>query len=103
MVRVVVVHGAGHRVGILLQPGDRFQNGLLGVDAPQGNTACGKLATAALKRLVQGGLRLTEEPELAYDGRERRMYNVQKTDGASVADSLTRSGGVRVGRSVTWW
>jgi glucose/arabinose dehydrogenase/endonuclease YncB( thermonuclease family) len=72
--------------------------GLLGVDAPQGNTPCGKLATAALRQLVKNGLKLVEEPELSFDARERRMYNVQKPDGSSVADALTRAGVVRVGQ-----
>ena len=37
----------GRRVGV----------GLIGIDAPMGNTACGRTATAALQLLTQGGSR----------------------------------------------
>src|SRR4051812_43861193 len=35
---------------------------LVGVDTPQGNTSCGRLASALLQNLVRAGIRLEEDP-----------------------------------------
>ncbi len=43
----------GRRVGI----------GILGIDAPQGNTPCGRQATNALRQLFAGGLTLDDDPD----------------------------------------
>ncbi len=72
----------GRRVGI----------GLIGIAAPQGNTACGKLATKALQQLVQGGLNLEEDQTLAFDGRRRRLYYALTLGKKSVTAELVRAG-----------
>ena len=74
----------GHRVGI----------GLLGVRAPQGNTACGREAITLLRKLVKGGLRLEEDgdPSLAFDGPYRRMYRAVNRQGQNIEEELVRAG-----------
>src|SRR5687767_12379973 len=59
----VEVRIAGSLVGI----------GFIGVEAPMGNTDCGKQATAKLWSLVAAGLYAAEDPETAFDERGRRM------------------------------
>src|SRR5262245_48077819 len=54
--------------------GQRVAVGLIGLEAPQGNTACGRAATGALQGLVARGVRLAEVAGLAYDARGRRLY-----------------------------
>ena len=70
----------------------RVAVGLVGMQAPMGNTACGKEATQDLKALVKGGLRLEEDPTIALDGRNRVMYRAISLDGRAIADELVRNG-----------
>ena len=66
--------------------------GILGVKAPNGNTPCGKEATAFTEELVSDGVELYEEPGLVLDARMRRMYNIVTLDGRSVAEELVTAG-----------
>src|SRR5687768_5521111 len=43
--------------------GGRVAVRILGVDAPEGNTPCGRAATAQLERLVARGLTLSDDPD----------------------------------------
>jgi glucose/arabinose dehydrogenase/endonuclease YncB( thermonuclease family) len=71
--------------------------GLIGIDAPQGNTPCGKEATALLRQLARGKWHLEEDPDpaLAFDDRMRRMYHATTADGRSVAEELVGAGVAR--------
>lgn len=75
--------------------GSRFGVGLVGVDAPRGNTACGEEAAEKLRSLVGDGVRLEEAAGAAFDARERRMYRVETPAGGSVAAALVESGVAR--------
>jgi micrococcal nuclease len=75
----------GRRVGV----------GLIGIEAPQGNTPCGKEAAATLARLVAGGLTLVDDPEQAFDERTRRLYYATAPDGGSLPVALALAGVVR--------
>jgi endonuclease YncB( thermonuclease family) len=69
--------------------------GFIGIEAPMGNTACGRQAIERLASLLEAGLRLDEDQDigLAFDERGRRMYHaVSMSDGASLATELVRSG-----------
>ncbi len=66
--------------------------GVIGVKAPNGNTLCGKEATAFTEELVSDGVQLYEEPGLVLDARKRRMYYVMSSDGRSVAEELVTAG-----------
>lgn len=86
-VRVIVgdtveVWRRGGRVGI----------GLIGIDAPQGNTACGIEAAAKLQRLVGDGARFVRDRSIRFDERFRRMLYAYKPDGRSIAVKMVRSG-----------
>src|SRR6266540_362546 len=73
----------------------RVAVGLVGMQAAQGNTACGKEATQATKALVKGGVRLEEDATIAIDGRGRRMLRAVSLDGRDIADELVRDGHAR--------
>ncbi len=73
----------------------RVAVGLVGVQAPQGNTDCGRQATQATKALVKGGLRLEDDATVAVDGRGRRMYRAVSLDGRQIAEELVRNGNAR--------
>jgi endonuclease YncB( thermonuclease family) len=66
--------------------------GLVGIEAPQGNTACGKQATTELEGLVEGGIHLEEDADLTFDERARRMYYGFADDGQSIAKRLVAAG-----------
>jgi len=66
--------------------------GILGIKAPNGNTPCGKEATALTEELVSGGVEVYEEPGLVLDARMRRMYNIMTLDGRSIAEELVTGG-----------
>ncbi|HYK96998.1 MAG TPA: LamG-like jellyroll fold domain-containing protein [Candidatus Acidoferrales bacterium] len=72
----------GHEVAI----------GLLGVSAPFYNTVCGIQATAALQKLVKGGIHLDDDTTVQFDSRLRRMYRGVALDGTDIAESLARDG-----------
>lgn len=69
--------------------------GLIGIDAPQGNTTCGMQAAEHLARLVDGGFALDEDPNFTFDDRYRRMYYAYTHDGRSIAREMVRSGHAR--------
>lgn len=76
----------GHQTGI----------GIIGIEAPMGNTSCGVLATQALSQLMSSGrITLEEDPDVAFDARKRRMYYVVLSDGSSAAVNMAASGLVR--------
>ncbi|MBI3973851.1 MAG: PQQ-dependent sugar dehydrogenase, partial [Chloroflexi bacterium] len=77
--------------------GQRTGIGLLGIDAPQGNTDCGRQAAVLLRQLTQGKWQLVEDPDLslAFDSRLRRMYHAVTQDGRSVAVEAVRAGVAR--------
>jgi glucose/arabinose dehydrogenase len=72
--------------------GRRVAIGLIGIAAPQGNTACGKLATKALQQLVQGGMHLEEDQTLGFDNRRRRLYYGLTLGKSSITAELVRAG-----------
>ena len=77
--------------------GSRVGVDLIGVDTPQGNTRCGKLATAQLQAMVADGVRLEEEPNLTFDQRGLRLYKaVEPSNRSSVAKKLVRAGVAKV-------
>jgi glucose/arabinose dehydrogenase/endonuclease YncB( thermonuclease family) len=81
----------GDTVEIYLN-GSQVGVGLIGVSAPSAVTPCGKQASAMLKQLSKGGLWLSEDDNLTYDARTRRMYYAQARDLRSVAKELVKSG-----------
>ena len=68
--------------------------GIIGIQAPQGNTACGKEATAFAQALVNDGATAEEEAG-ALQQPYRRMYNVRTPDGRSVAEEMVTAGFAR--------
>src|SRR5258708_7599344 len=68
--------------------GKEIALGLLGIDAPMGNSDCGKQATALLQSLVKNGLHLDEDLSFTLDSRKRRLYYALTPDGKSVASAL---------------
>jgi len=75
--------------------GKRTAIGLVGVNAPMGNTPCGKAATGVMWGLVKAGLKLEDDAAQTFDPRGRRMYRASLTDGRSVAQEMARRGLVR--------
>jgi glucose/arabinose dehydrogenase/endonuclease YncB( thermonuclease family) len=75
--------------------GKRVGIGLLGIDAPTGNTACGREAAAQLRTLVRGGLRLEEDRSLTFDECRRRLYRVVTRTGRPADEVLTEAGVAR--------
>jgi glucose/arabinose dehydrogenase/PKD repeat protein/endonuclease YncB( thermonuclease family) len=73
----------------------RVAVGLVGLQAPLGNTDCGKQAIKAIRALVKGGLRLQEDSTIAVDGRGRRMFRAVSLDGRDIANELVRDGHAR--------
>jgi len=72
--------------------GGRVGVGLIGIDAPEGNTPCGIEASARLQRLVSDGARLVRDRAIRFDERWRRMLYAYKPDGRSIAVKMVRSG-----------
>ncbi|HEX2295851.1 MAG TPA: PQQ-dependent sugar dehydrogenase [Actinomycetota bacterium] len=75
--------------------GNRVGVGLIGIDAPSGNTRCGAAAAGALGELVAGGVDLREGRGFAFDERERRLYYGYTPDGRSLARVLVKRGFAR--------
>jgi endonuclease YncB( thermonuclease family) len=73
----------------------RIGIGIIGIRAPQGNTPCGKEATAFVQGLVNDGAMVEKEAGLGSDGRYRRMYRVTTLDGRSVAEEVVAAGFAR--------
>jgi glucose/arabinose dehydrogenase len=69
--------------------------GLIGVDTPAGNTACGREAAAVLRALTRDGVRLEEESGLLFDTQGRRLYYAVTRDGRSIALALVSAGVAR--------
>ncbi len=70
----------------------RIGIGIVGIRAPQGNTPCGKEATAYLQGLVEDGAMVEEA---GGGDRYRQMYRVTTLDGRSVADEMVAAGFAR--------
>jgi endonuclease YncB( thermonuclease family) len=70
----------------------RIGIGVIGIQAPQGNTPCGKEATAYAQELVNDGAIIEEEAGLSSDGRNRLLYHVSTPDGRSVAQEMVAAG-----------
>ncbi len=66
--------------------------GVIGIDAPEGNTFCGQMATDYLQGLVWGGLRFEEDPDISFDSSNRRMYYAFMPDGRSIAEEMVAAG-----------
>src|SRR5262245_38474593 len=80
------VYIKGHQIGI----------GLIGINAPEGNTECGMKATEALWGLFsEFGITFDEDAEIVFDRRGRRMYYVVLPDGSSVAVKMANTGFVK--------
>ena len=75
-------------------PNRRVGIGIIGIQTPQGNTACGKEATAFAQALVNDGATVEEEAG-ALQQSYRRMYNVRTPDGRSVAEEMVTAGFAR--------
>lgn len=72
--------------------GRRVAVGLIGVDAPEGNTPCGKQAVQAMGILIHSGLRLDEDTGFTFDIRTRRMYYARsQKDGHSLAVDMVNA------------
>ncbi|MGI8549495.1 MAG: PQQ-dependent sugar dehydrogenase, partial [Dehalococcoidia bacterium] len=80
----------GDTLDVLIN-GNQVTIGLIGIAAPMGNTPCGRQATAALQKLVMGGVHLDEDPSLNLDARQRRLYYARSRDGHSIALPLVQS------------
>lgn len=65
---------------------------LIGISAPQTNTACGRAAIAQLEALVSDGIRLEEDPTIKYDSRGLRTYYGYTLGGRSIAEQLVGLG-----------
>lgn len=65
--------------------------GIIGIRGPMLNTACGQQAGRFLQGLLNGPIRLEEDPAIIFDARKRRMYYVKKV-GRSVAEQLVNAG-----------
>jgi endonuclease YncB( thermonuclease family) len=70
----------------------RIGIGIVGIRAPQGNTPCGKEATAYLQGLVEDGAMIEDG---AGSDRYRQMYRVTTLDGRSVAEEMVAAGFAR--------
>ena len=66
---------------------------LVGIDAPAGNTPCGKLAAQAVRNLLKavGPVKFDEDFAAAFDDRKLRRYDVSKA-GQSIAAALVTAG-----------
>ncbi|OAI43833.1 hypothetical protein AYO38_10375, partial [bacterium SCGC AG-212-C10] len=70
----------------------RLGIGYVGIDAPEGNTACGQAATARQWELLGGGAQFTSPAGLAQDTKGRRMYAVSTLGGQSIEEILVSEG-----------
>ena len=76
----------GHQIGI----------GLIGINAPEGNTDCGMQATGALWSLfTENDITFDEDSEIVFDARRRRMYYVLLPDGSSASVKMAGTGLVK--------
>jgi endonuclease YncB( thermonuclease family) len=69
----------------------RIGIGIVGIQAPPGNTPCGKEATAFVQGLVNDGAMVEAEAGLASEP-SRRLYHVSTLDGRSVAEAVVTAG-----------
>lgn len=80
----VEVYINGHQIGI----------GIVGIKAPEGNTECGRAATAYLTELLSSyQVRLEDDPVTpAFDARKRRMFRLVLPDSRSAAIAMAEAG-----------
>ena len=83
----------GDTIEVLLN-GRRAGIGIVGVDAPQGNTACGRAATQLLRQLVAGGVKLEDDPDptLRLDASKRRLFHLSTLTGGPIDQALVNAG-----------
>ena len=73
--------------------GRRFGVKIIGIKAPEGNTACGRESIAATAQLVAEGIFLDEDLALpSFDARLLRLYQVRTSAGVPLAAELARAG-----------
>ncbi|HEV2755706.1 MAG TPA: PQQ-dependent sugar dehydrogenase [Actinomycetota bacterium] len=72
--------------------GNRVGVGLIGIDAPSGNTRCGAAAGQRLGGMVASGVVLEEDRRLVFDSRERRLYYGYTRGGRSLARAMVKTG-----------
>lgn len=77
--------------------GARVAVRLAGIDAPEGNTECGRAATAQLEALAAGGLTLSDDADaaLTFDSRGRRLFHATDASGRLVSEVVVRAGVAR--------
>jgi endonuclease YncB( thermonuclease family) len=83
----VEIYINGHQTGI----------GIVGIKAPEGNTPCGRQASAYLAQLLSTKkVRLEDDPITpAFDKKKRRMFRLVLSDGRSAAVALAEGGFAR--------
>jgi endonuclease YncB( thermonuclease family) len=64
----------------------------IGIEAPAGNTDCGRQATARHQQLIAGGVSLQAEAPFTFDSQGLRLYHAFTASGDSVALILIREG-----------
>lgn len=73
--------------------GTRIGVGVIGIKAPQGNTACGREAIRVAQEMVNGGIWLDEDLAVpSIDDRKRRLYRVSISTGRPLAVELAQAG-----------
>ena len=72
--------------------GGLFGVRLIGIDAPEGNTPCGRKAAALLETLVGNGVTFDEDLDLTFDRLTLRLYYGTAANGASLAIELVVAG-----------
>jgi endonuclease YncB( thermonuclease family) len=70
---------------------ERTAAAIIGIEAPEGNTACGNEARAFMADLIQGGVTL-EQTSLRFDERDRKSYHAFTIDGQNVGLLLLQEG-----------
>jgi endonuclease YncB( thermonuclease family) len=70
--------------------------GLIGIQAPWGNTPCGQTALIFLRSLIRSNLvTLEEDLDITFDARNRRMYYLKLPGNVSATLQLALAGLVR--------
>ena len=87
----------GNTVDTRIEPGGRIGIDIIGIEAPPGNTPCGRRARDYLQRLVSGGdgVWAVEEPGLTSDQGSRRRYHLTTGDGRSISEEMVAAGFAR--------
>jgi endonuclease YncB( thermonuclease family) len=70
---------------------ERTAAAIIGIEAPEGNTACGNEARAFMAGLIQDGVTL-EQTRAQFDDRDRKLYHAFTIDGLNVGLMLLQEG-----------